>query len=42
VDYERIELHEEQFARRCPTGALAWVEGTQSAHVAERPRLHVS
>lgn len=42
VDYERIELHEEQFARRCPTGAIAWVEGAQFAHVAEPSRLHVS
>jgi Na+-translocating ferredoxin:NAD+ oxidoreductase subunit B len=29
VDYERIELQDPAALARCPTGAIAWVEGAQ-------------
>ncbi len=31
VDYEKIELQNEAAIKRCPTGAIAWVEGAQFA-----------
>jgi ferredoxin len=36
VDYERIELESAAAVARCPTGAIAWVEGGQFA----APPLH--
>jgi electron transport complex protein RnfB len=31
VDYNRIELQDRKALQRCPTGAIAWVEGAQFA-----------
>jgi hypothetical protein len=29
IDYERIHLEDEGAMSRCPTGAIAWIEGAQ-------------
>ena len=31
VDYDRMELESRKAIERCPTGAIAWVEGAQFA-----------
>ena len=31
IDYEKIQLESEAAIKRCPTGAIAWVEGAQFA-----------
>ncbi len=39
VDYEHMELESRKAIERCPTGAIAWVEGAQFAGAAPGPAL---
>lgn len=42
IDYERIEIESPAAVARCPTGAIAWVEGEQFGNVAIRHPLSVT
>jgi hypothetical protein len=39
VDYEHLELESRKAIERCPTGAIAWVEGAQFAGAAQGAAL---
>jgi hypothetical protein len=39
IDYDKNALATPDAIRRCPTGAIAWVEGAQALEPADRDRV---